>query len=362
MRRGAWDYLPEAVHAGADPAPAGAGRGPALADRAGRDLENRLAAEAPDVDLGSQAPAMRRCWRSIARAAAGRRVGPVPRRERHRQGRARPRHAPAEQARATRPFVDRQLPDADRGAAGERAVRPRQGRLHRRGAATSPARSRRPRGARCSSTRSATCPATCRRSCCASCRRSSSSASARRRTRKADVRVVAATNRDLEDDVGAGRFREDLLFRLNVIEVRVPPLRERREDILPLARRFLAFFARAVGRPSPTLSPAAEQALTALRLAGQRPRAAQRDRAGRDPVAVAGDRAAGAARADRRERQRATPSRASAATSRSTRSRRAHIAAVVARSRTKDDAAPHPGHRRLDPLAQAQALRRLRAD
>ena len=68
------------------------------------------------------------------------------------------------------------------------------------------------------------------------------------RTRKADVRVVAATNRDLETDVAAGRFREDLLFRLNVIEVRVPPLRERQEDILPLARRFLAFFARAVGR------------------------------------------------------------------------------------------------------------------
>ena len=66
-----------------------------------------------------------------------------------------------------------------------------------------------------------------------------------------DVRVVAATNRDLEADVAAGRFREDLLFRLNVIEIRVPPLRERRDDILPLARRFLAFFARAVGRAPP---------------------------------------------------------------------------------------------------------------
>ena len=80
------------------------------------------------------------------------------------------------------------------------------------------------------------------------------------RTRRADVRVVAATNRDLEADVRAGRFREDLLFRLNVIEVTLPPLRERAEDILPLARRFLAFFARASGRPPPTLSPAAEGA------------------------------------------------------------------------------------------------------
>ncbi|MHB8878237.1 MAG: sigma-54-dependent transcriptional regulator [Myxococcaceae bacterium] len=83
------------------------------------------------------------------------------------------------------------------------------------------------------------------------------------RTRQADVRVVAATNRDLEKDVHAGRFREDLLFRLNVIEVRVPPLRERAEDIPRLARRFLEFFARAAGRPAPELSPEAETALVA---------------------------------------------------------------------------------------------------
>jgi NtrC-family two-component system response regulator AlgB len=88
------------------------------------------------------------------------------------------------------------------------------------------------------------------------------------RTRKADVRVVATTNRDLEADVAAGRFREDLLFRLNVVEVRVPPLRERLEDIIPMARRFLAFFARALGRPTPTLSPAAERALVSYQWPG----------------------------------------------------------------------------------------------
>ncbi|HET7785208.1 MAG TPA: sigma-54 dependent transcriptional regulator [Myxococcales bacterium] len=78
------------------------------------------------------------------------------------------------------------------------------------------------------------------------------------RTRTADVRVVAATNRDLDAEVKTGRFREDLLYRLNVVEVTVPPLRERSEDVEALANRFLAFFSRAASRE---LSPAALQAL-----------------------------------------------------------------------------------------------------
>ncbi len=88
------------------------------------------------------------------------------------------------------------------------------------------------------------------------------------RTRTADVRILAATNRDLEEDVKSGRFREDLLFRLNVIEVRVPALRERGEDILRLARRFLDFFARKAGRTAPTLRPEAEAALLAYEWPG----------------------------------------------------------------------------------------------
>ncbi len=88
------------------------------------------------------------------------------------------------------------------------------------------------------------------------------------RTRRADVRVVAATNRDLETDVAGGRFREDLLFRLNVIEVSVPPLRARPEDIGRLARGFLAFFARAAGRPPLELSSEAEAALLAYEWPG----------------------------------------------------------------------------------------------
>ncbi len=82
------------------------------------------------------------------------------------------------------------------------------------------------------------------------------------RTRQSDVRVVAATNRDLDADVREGRFREDLLYRLNVVEVVVPPLRDRPEDLLELAEQFLAFFARTVGRPTSQLSPAAEVVLT----------------------------------------------------------------------------------------------------
>jgi two-component system, NtrC family, response regulator AlgB len=90
-------------------------------------------------------------------------------------------------------------------------------------------------------------------------------------TRRADVRIIAATNRDLDVEVAAGRFREDLLFRLNTFELTVPPLRERPQDLMALARRFLAFFARATAsrlrdgspRPAPELTPAAEAALLA---------------------------------------------------------------------------------------------------
>jgi two-component system response regulator FlrC len=78
---------------------------------------------------------------------------------------------------------------------------------------------------------------------------------------KVDVRILAATHRDLAAEVARGRFREDLYFRLAVVRLRIPPLRERREDILPLARHFAARYARANGLPERGLSPAAEALL-----------------------------------------------------------------------------------------------------
>ena len=68
-------------------------------------------------------------------------------------------------------------------------------------------------------------------------------------TRASNVRILAATNRNLEAELAAGHFRQDLYYRLNVIEVTMPPLRDRPSDILPLAEHLLRFFARQNGRP-----------------------------------------------------------------------------------------------------------------
>ncbi|HLL56234.1 MAG TPA: sigma-54 dependent transcriptional regulator [Myxococcaceae bacterium] len=79
------------------------------------------------------------------------------------------------------------------------------------------------------------------------------------RAQKVDARVIAATNRNLEGAVKAGDFREDFFYRLNVFSIEVPPLRDRKEDIVPLAERFLT----ARGVPAHKLSPEAREALLA---------------------------------------------------------------------------------------------------
>jgi DNA-binding NtrC family response regulator len=81
------------------------------------------------------------------------------------------------------------------------------------------------------------------------------------RVRRVDVRVIAATNADLRAEVRAGRFREDLLYRINTVEIGVPPLRERTEDISPLAYYFLGRLAQRYRKPVEGFTPAAERAL-----------------------------------------------------------------------------------------------------
>jgi transcriptional regulator with PAS, ATPase and Fis domain len=81
--------------------------------------------------------------------------------------------------------------------------------------------------------------------------------------RRVDVRIIAATNRDLLDLVRQGLFREDLYYRLNVIRISVPPLREKRQDLPALLTHFLDRFADAAGSVPPTVEPAAMHALMA---------------------------------------------------------------------------------------------------
>lgn len=81
------------------------------------------------------------------------------------------------------------------------------------------------------------------------------------RTQKADIRVVAATNRDLRAAMSRGVFREDLFYRLAVFEIRIPPLRERRDDVLPLAGAFLEEIGAQLGRPAAGVSRDAKEAL-----------------------------------------------------------------------------------------------------
>ena len=99
------------------------------------------------------------------------------------------------------------------------------------------------------------------------------------RTIKVDVRVIAATNKNLEEEIEKGHFREDLYFRLAVIPIHVPPLRERPEDIPPLVRHYIDYFSRENNVRPKRITQAALDALQPLPLEGQHPRAAQHRRA-----------------------------------------------------------------------------------
>ncbi|CAN5258626.1 sigma-54-dependent response regulator transcription factor AlgB [soil metagenome] len=87
-------------------------------------------------------------------------------------------------------------------------------------------------------------------------------------TRRADVRIIAATNINLEEAVAQGRFREDLFYRLNVIEVEIPALRDRREDLVELAERVLAFFGKQYNKKVSGFTQEAKQLITNYRWPG----------------------------------------------------------------------------------------------
>src|SRR3990172_10552814 len=79
--------------------------------------------------------------------------------------------------------------------------------------------------------------------------------------RRVDVRIISATNRCLEDEVAAGRFREDLYYRLNVIQIPLPTLRERMEDVPLLVQHFIEKYARELGKAVEGIPPAALERL-----------------------------------------------------------------------------------------------------
>ena len=96
---------------------------------------------------------------------------------------------------------------------------------------------------------------------------------------KVNLRILAATNRNLADEVASGRFRQDLFYRLNVVAIELPPLRERRDDIPLLARHFVSLYAGKIGRFGDFNLLGGDERAHELRLAGQRSRAREHHRA-----------------------------------------------------------------------------------
>lgn len=81
------------------------------------------------------------------------------------------------------------------------------------------------------------------------------------KTIKVDVRVIAASNKNLQKEIAEGRFREDLFYRLNVFPIVIPPLRERKEDILPLSKYFISYFSKEMNKTEPSISSEVESRL-----------------------------------------------------------------------------------------------------
>ena len=150
--------------------------------------------------------------------------------------------------RRERPVRRRELRRHPRDAAGVDALRLRARRFHRRRARQHAGCSRSPTAGRCSSTRSAEMSPGMQGKLLRVLQEGELRRVGSERTRKVDVRIVAATNRDLARMVDEGKFRRDLFFRLNVATIALPPLRDRREDIPLMVEHFLAKSAAAAGR------------------------------------------------------------------------------------------------------------------
>jgi NtrC-family two-component system response regulator AlgB len=259
IRRGAWDYLPKPF----TPAQIRHLLEKVELQRAMSarvtDLQERLQAEAPETDLDSTAPAMRAVLEIVSRAAQAD-VSVMFRGESGTGKGVLARAMHLQSRRRDRPFVTINCPTLTEELLASELFG------HAKGAFTGairdqPGRVEVAEGGTLFLDEIGDLPASLQAKLLRFLQDKSFERVGETRTRRSDVRVVAATNRDLDVDVKSGRFREDLLFRLNVVEVRVPSLRERPEDIVPLANRFLTFFVRSVGRPPATLSPAAERVL-----------------------------------------------------------------------------------------------------
>ena len=174
-----------------------------------------------------------------------------------------------------------------------------------------------------------------------------------------DVRVIAATNRDLRGMIAAGRFREDLSYRLNVITITIPPLRERAEDIPDLARHFLDEVQPQDAQAGARVHPRGAAGARALRLAGQRPGARERRRAGGDPLRRRSDRPGGPRRPGG---DRAAGRRQRKAGHRLARGDRARPHPARAQGDRGQPVAREPAarHRPQDALPQAQEVRPAR--
>ena len=259
MRRGAWDYLPKPF------SPAQIRhliervvQQRSLTARAD-DLENRLRREAPDILLSSSAAAVRSLLQVVGRAAQAE-VAVLFRGESGTGKGVLARAMHEESNRREGPFVVVNCPTLSEELLASELFG------HAKGAFTGavrdqPGRVESAQGGTLFLDEVGEMPANLQAKLLRFLQDKQFERVGETRTRRADVRVAAATNRDLDAGVKTGAFREDLLYRLNVIEIQVPALRERPEDILPLARHFLEFFARALGRAVPELSPAAEQVL-----------------------------------------------------------------------------------------------------